>query len=169
MEPLRIRAESNRDGVRIQAYRWGLAEKNGATCLAKRRVAGIVGPMLRTRLLLFGGFVMVLATGGCDEIRHRLFNLKVKVRCPVMEGRCKFTNEGDPGNACVTVVVKHEITGEVIRSQLVCSEKLKTNEVRWVPIPWSGREPLEFCMGPDYKKDFAKECSVTIEEEGSNE
>jgi len=86
-----------------------------------------------------------------------------------MEGRCKFTNEGDPGDACVKVAVRHQITGQKVLSDEVCSGKLKSNEIRWVPITWTAFDPLVFCMGSDFKKDFAKECEATVLEEGAYE
>lgn len=137
--------------------------------MAPRRAQAIVLHMRRTVWLscLFAGAVVV--TSGCDELARRLYNPKVKVRCQVMQGRCKFTNEGDPGTACVQVVVKRVLTGESLRSAPVCSGEMKSNEVRWVSIPWGEREPLAFCMGADYKLDFAKECEATVLEEGAFE
>ncbi len=114
------------------------------------------------------GAAVALGTG-CNELAKRLYNPKVKVRCQVMEGRCKFTNEGDPGTACVQVVVKRVLSGEAIRSLPVCSGDMKSNEVRWVSIPWQGPEPLGFCMGADFKLDFAKECEASVLEEGAFE
>lgn len=120
-------------------------------------------------MLLWFLLVLVATAVGCDDLANRLLSPKVKVRCQVMEGRCKFTNEGDPGDACVKVTVRHQITGEKLLSNEVCSGKLKSNEVRWVPITWPSMDPLVFCMGPDYKKNFAKECEADVLVEGTYE
>lgn len=137
--------------------------------MAQRMAGAIVGRMKWTPFSVLAVVGVGLACIGCDDLVRRLYNPKVKVRCQVMQGRCKFTNEGDPGTACVQVEVKRVLTGETIRSKPVCSGDMKSNEVRWVAIPWGEREPLVFCMGPDYKLDFAKECEATVLEEGSFE
>jgi len=104
----------------------------------------------------------LVALSGCEGLKERLFSPKVKVKCQVLEGRCKFTNEGDPGDACVRVKVHHELDGRDFVSLPVCSGPMKTNEVRWKGVEWEGVDPLRVCMGEELRLDFGKMCSAEV-------
>ena len=107
-------------------------------------------------------FLALLGVASCDEIKSRLFSPKVRVKCQVMEGRCKFTNDGDPGNSCVRVQVKHLESGRTLVSNPVCSGIIDRDSPVWVSIGWGKEDPLKLCMGNELKGDFRKACEAVV-------
>ncbi len=106
----------------------------------------------------------VLFPSGCEELKSRLYTPRIKVRCDVLRQRCQFHKFGDPGQSCIVVEVFHGESGQVLRSQRVCSGHLERDDPTWVDVIFPTEDPIALCMGKDLKLEFKDHCKVTVVE-----
>jgi len=98
---------------------------------------------------------------GCKDLRSRLYRPRMKTVCEVLEGRCRFENQGDPGEVCLQVIVLRTEDGSQLKSAPVCSGLVPTNGEAWKKLTFPS-DPLRHCLGPLLKGNFKKNCSVEL-------
>lgn len=106
----------------------------------------------------------MLAVVGCERLQKALYSPKVKVTCRILEKQCIFRNYGDPGEACVEVVVFHLESGRTLRSRPACSGRIDRKKPAVVNLVFDEADPTAVCMGESLVRDFKKSCQVEVKE-----
>jgi hypothetical protein len=118
---------------------------------------------LRRKLLLtIGGVVVVViviiiiavaSSGKADIVPDCTLNIQG-------EGSCSFTNKGDDGSICGTLVAACK-NGETATSSEICSGEVRTNETKNVPFSFVGYGDLARPYGLSWSKACSFDFIVT--------